>query len=131
MTYGMKAVKTGKSIDSTDPNDFIFHYLYNTFKIISQGTATHTATSGTTTKTIAHNQSYIPFVYLFIKWGDGLVGMPLGYRKGKNYVLYMNLYCSSYYVDATNITLKIVNNTGTNEDISIAYLICEAPTTAN
>lgn len=124
--------RIGKSAFSTNPNDFIFHSDYNTFKILAQGVVSHTITASTdTTKTIAHGQSNIPFVFIFIKWADGYTSMPLGIKKGASHVLFLDLYCTDYYIDGTNITLKFHNSTGSDEVLSIAYLVCEAPTTAN
>ena len=38
MAYAVKVAKIRENVDSTDPNDFIFHSSYNTFKILAEGT---------------------------------------------------------------------------------------------
>ncbi len=133
MTYGIKVAKFGYNARTeTNINNLIFDSRFNTFKIISSGIVSHTITaSSQTTKTVAHGQSIIPFVFSFIQWADGLVSMPLAFKKGASHILNLDMYSKDYYIDATNITWKFNNSTVSDEVIKIVYFICEAPTTAN
>lgn len=62
--------KIGKNVKtSTDPNDFIFHSNYNTFKIILEGTVVYEleAIEGTQEFSIEHGLSFTPLVTAFAK----------------------------------------------------------------
>lgn len=67
--YVVKVAKIGKNADSTNPNDFIFHSSYNTFKIVKEGTETYEIPANTTdegTFGFTHGLSYIPMVTAFL-----------------------------------------------------------------
>lgn len=72
-----KIAKAGVNAEtSTDPNDFIFHSDYNTFKIISQNKTTITTNSGSNTYTIPHGATRTPpLLVIFIQFPDGKVTM--------------------------------------------------------
>lgn len=129
MTYIIAVSKAGKNVlTETDPNSFIFHSSYNTFKILAQGTASHTIPASTTgsIKTIAHGKSFKPFVFIFIKWSDGKTGMLQTTKKGTSSGT-ANIYNAWASVNGTNIILNFDNLSGSSEAVTIAYLICEAP----
>ena len=69
MTQIVAVAKIGKRVDSTNPNDFIFNSLYNTFKIIAEVTKTVTLAASTSNQTFsdAHNMKFIPFATAFAK----------------------------------------------------------------
>jgi len=130
MTYQVRVSKAGvNALTATDPNDFIFHSAYNTFKIIATGIYTPTVTaSSTQTKTLAHNLSYIPLVHAFAK-PDGISYVIL-----PNEALYNPLGIGSSTIvfnyleaDSTNIIFNVTNNTGSNLDVSFKYYIFEVP----
>lgn len=56
MTEILAASKSAKNVlTATDPNDFIFHSSYNTFKILATGIVSISSSAGTTvTSVIAH-----------------------------------------------------------------------------
>lgn len=129
MTQVIAVSRSGRNVlTETDPNAFIFHSSYNTFKVLAQGTASHTIPSGTSgsIKNIAHGQSFKPFVFIFIKWSDGKTGMLQTAKKGTSSGI-NNIYNAWSSVNATNIVIEFDNFSGSNEDVTIAYLICEAP----
>ncbi|MDE2026119.1 MAG: hypothetical protein KGJ07_06500, partial [Patescibacteria group bacterium] len=58
MTEILAASKAGYNVlTETDPNNFIFHSSYNTFKILVSGTASIAATTGNNTITVTHNMN--------------------------------------------------------------------------
>jgi len=129
MTYIIAVSKTGYNVlTETDPNLFIFHSSYNTFKILAQGTASHTIPASTTgsIKNIAHGKSFKPFVFIFIKWADGKTGMLQSAKLGTSSG-YDNIYNAWASVNGTNIVINFDNLSGSNEAVTIAYVICEAP----
>ena len=77
MTYTIAISKAGVNVlTATDPNDFIFHSEYNTFKIVAQGKITsQTVNSDPKTFTVAHNLGYAPNFYAFCKFPDGKTSM--------------------------------------------------------
>lgn len=117
---------------ATDPNDFIFHSDYNTFKIVVEGTKTVTLAASTTNQsfTQAHNQKFIPLCHAFAKetaraqvflansenvssWGikAGILGTGIIFN-------YVN-------ADATNLTFNFDNTTGSSVEVSIRYFVLE------
>ena len=129
MTQVIKVAKIGKSTNSTNPNDFIFHSEYNTFKIIAEGTKTvnHDGSPATQTFTQAHGLSFIPLVSAFIKVvGESLVYPPNSYGVvvASSKVLITNGVKFDYVeTDATNITFSIT--TSSNKNINIRYFLLE------
>lgn len=70
--YGIKISKDGKSIESTDPADYIFWSKYHSRTILIQGSTTILCANNATTKlTITHNLGYIPQVALFSDTSGG------------------------------------------------------------
>ena len=57
----VKVAKKGKSAFSTDPNDFVFHSSYNTFKILKEGTKEITLSASTDNQTFTESHSLAPF----------------------------------------------------------------------
>ena len=130
MTSNISIAKAGKNAyTATDPNDFIFHSAYNTFKIIASGIYTPTITANSTeTKTLAHGLDYAPLAHAFAK--------PDGYSYAilPNESLYspvgsaIEIIAFNYLqTDITNITFNIKNNTGSNLDVSLKYFLFEVP----
>lgn len=57
MTQQIAVSKSGKNVlTATDPNDFIFHSSYNSFKIVAKGTQNKVVALGANTDSVAHNQ---------------------------------------------------------------------------
>lgn len=134
MTEVIAIAKIGENaLTSTNPNDFIFHSNYNTFKILLEATKNITLAASTNNQsfTQAHGIAFIPFVNGYAKssgvnrvflpnsedvlaWGGagGIVGTGIIF----NYIS----------VDATNITFNFDNTNGSTKDISIRYFCLES-----
>lgn len=117
---------------ATDPNDFVFHSDYNTFKIIKELTAQFTLVASTSNQTfdVSHGRTFIPFVTAFAKepsksqiflpnsdnvdlWGPKLGWTSTGVRF--NYIA----------ADASKIYFNFDNNNATPQLVSVRYFILE------
>jgi len=125
--------KIGKNAETeTDPNSFIFHSDYNTFKIALEGTKSVTLAASTNNQsfTQAHGQKFIPLVSAFAKqesvsqiflpnsdnvdlWGPKLGWTSTGVR--------FNFVSS----DATNIIFNFNNTNGSTKNVSVRYFVLE------
>lgn len=115
--------KSGVNAETaTDPNDFIFHSDYNTFKIIFEDSVT--VALGTTgaegeiysfTKTQPDN-----FAFAFCKFSDGKVAPP-GTKAANG-----DFWFTKFYVDE-NCNFEYVNLTGGSYTVTFKYILCELP----
>ena len=131
MTQVVKIAKIGKSTNSTDPNDFIFHSSYNTFKIILEGTRSITLVASTNNQTFsqAHGLDLIPVPAAFAKQtGVDQVFLPNGMdvdlwgaKLGFTGDVKFN-YVSS---DSTNINFNFDNASGSSIGVNIRYFALE------
>jgi len=129
MPQRIEVSKSGVNVlTATDPNDFIFHSDYNTFKIIKTGITSFTIadTAGVfVERTASHGLNYIPLVYAFAKFGtDTVVYAPNN--------VYTDFFCNalgnfSLCSDKTNVIFRLLNNTGGNLTIKIKYYCFEVP----
>lgn len=135
MTQVVKVAKIGESAYSVDPNDFIFHSDYNTFKIIEEGTKSVTLLASTNDQsfTQAHGLFFIPLVTAFAK-EDGIAqvfspntvnihlwGVKLGWTStGVKFN-----YVSS---DNSNVTFNFDNTDGSDINVDIRYFLLEKVT---
>jgi hypothetical protein len=121
----IRVARGGKNaLTSTDPNDFIFHSEYNTFKIIAEGTYNPTLGDSGGAETVtskAHGQSYVPFVFAFCKFVNNRVGI------AGNTASDVSFGFTRVTVDATNINFYYFNGTGGNYSPTFKYYICELP----
>lgn len=110
-------------LTETDPNNFIFHSLYNTFKIITSGTySANLGVSATESSLdIAHSQDFTPFVLCFIKFENSRVGVP-GDKASD-----VDFWFTRLRVDATNLHIGYINDTGGNYNPVFKYFLCEVP----
>src|SRR3990167_5165707 len=126
MTFEIRIAKSGKNaLTSTDPNDFIFHSKYNTFKILKEDTLlSQSVTGDPTTFQIAHGQSIIPAVFAFAKYPDGKVALPQenDYSNGTQKYWLLEF-------DTTNIYFLFYKNGSANYSVDINYYIFETPIT--
>lgn len=124
MTPQIRVAKSGKNaLTSTDPNDFIFHSDYNTFKILKEGTLTSQSVTGDpTTFQIAHNQSIIPAIFAFAKYPDGYVSLPQESDYSNGTQKYWLLEA-----DNTNIYFLFYKNGAANYNVDIKYYVFETP----
>lgn len=69
MTNVIALAKIGNHVFSDDPNDYIFHSSYNTFKIVLEGTKSITLAAATANQTFtqAHGLGFVPLVDAFGK----------------------------------------------------------------
>lgn len=120
--------KTTKNVLTiTDPNDFIFHSNYNTFKILAQGTNTGLVVDGDPkTFTIAHNLGYAPNFYAFCKFPDGKVTLagPLSFPYDRDTRQFFLGPSFDPQVDSTNLSF-VFTRPGSNYTVSIRWYIFE------
>lgn len=132
MSQVIKVAKIGKDIRSTDPNDFVFHSDYNTFKIIKEATKNVTLVASTTNQTFteAHGLDHIlPLVHAFAKRSgvsqvfapNGLDVESFGFKLGYSGDIKFNYVAS----DETNVIFNFDNDKGSNVDVSIRYFLLE------
>ena len=126
MTFQIRVAKSGKNaLTATNPNDFIFHSAYNTFKIIRESTLTgQTVNADPTTFTVAHGQSQIPAAMAFAKYPDGYVTLPNAIPRSGEQERFFYLE-----MDATNLYFVFYKGATANYNVDIKYYIFEAPGT--
>lgn len=129
----VKVAKIDKRADSTDPNDFIFHSSYNTFKIIAEATKAVTLAASTNNQSFsqAHGMKFfVPLVAAFAK-RDGVnqVFLPNGVdietfttTTGFDGDIKFNYVEADY----TNVIFNFDNAKGITVGISIRYFLLEA-----
>jgi len=130
MTYGIKVAKTGKSVTSTNPDDFIFNSEYETIKIYDEpavGSSVSVGAGSSTTVTITHNLGFAPMCWLFTELATGHYycgvclpskadGFPSGYA-------YVGPNSAETYSDTTYFKFKIYNTTGATKTVKYFYFI--------
>jgi hypothetical protein len=129
----VKVAKIGVNAESSnDPNDFVFHSYFNTFKIITELTKSITLLASTNNQsfTQSHGLSFIPLITAFAKqttinqvflpnsdninlWGTKLGWTSTGVRF--NYIS----------ADATNVTFNFDNTNATTINVNIRYFLLE------
>lgn len=123
----IKIVKKGLNALQTDnPNDFIFHTNFNTFKILLTDTLDCTvAVSGFVQEfSVLHNQEARPFIMAFLKedtMGEGI------FQNNKSSNPLAHLYFESVRVDYTKIYFRISNSDSSPHTAHVRYYILEAP----
>lgn len=132
MQQVVKVAKIGKSVESSDPNDFIFHSQYNTFKIIREATRDITLLASTTNQSFTEPHKidlFIPLVSAFAKRsGSSQVFLPNGvdietFSAGSGFDGDVKFnYIST---DSTNIIFNFDNNKVTTVNVSIRYFVLE------
>lgn len=133
MSQIVKIAKIGKDAGSEDPNDFVFHSAYNTFKIILSATKVVTLAASTNNQsfTQAHNQKFTPLVTAFAKeTGISQVFLPnaddvsvWGVKVGWTSTGIRFNFVSS---DNANIIFNFDNTAGTEKEVTIRYYVLEA-----
>lgn len=133
MTKVVAVAKIGKDVfESTDPNDFVFHSSYNTFKIILEGIKSVSLSASTNNQTFtqSHGLGYIPLVTAFAKEsGQSRVFLPnmedvsfvspAGARSKTG--VKFNYIASSN----SNIIFNFDNTNISSKSISIKYFVLE------
>jgi hypothetical protein len=119
-------------LTATDPNDFIFHSNYNTFKIIVEGDASDTipAFSGKTIQ-VAHGLSFIPLVTAFaLEDGYTSIFVPnsphvIGTHARIGY-LTTEVIFNYISADEDNIYFNFTNDGVNDKDIVVHFYCLEA-----
>ena len=128
MTQILAASKLGVNVlTATNPNDFIFHSSYNTFKILAEGIFTsQTVTGNPTTFTLAHGLGYAPNFYAFCKFPDGKTAMagPLSFPFDRDTRVFFTGPAFTVEADATNLYF-IFTKPSANYDVDFKYYIFE------
>lgn len=123
--------RIGKAANSTDPNDFIFHSSYNTFKIVVEGTKSVTLAAATNNQnfTQAHGLRFIPLVDAFAKLSSvAVAARPNGIiieGWGNKASFFGDITFNFISADATNITFNLSNANASTKDVSIRYFCLE------
>jgi hypothetical protein len=132
MNQVVKVARIGKSINSTDPNDFIFHSGYNTFKIILEGTKSVTLSALTANQTFtqAHGfNSFVPLVSAFAKRvGADQVFSPNGIDVelfGAKLGMVGDVTFNYVATDPTNIIFNFDNDDAGEISVNIRYFLLE------
>jgi len=130
---GFSIAKLGVNAETaTDPNDFVFHSDFNTFKIIVEATKEITLTASTTDQsfTQAHNQRFIPLIHAFAKQSTkaqvflansgnvDLYGPKLGWTDTGVIFNYAE-------ANDTNIIFNFDNTNGTSITVYVRYFVLE------
>lgn len=127
-----KIAKIGKSINSNNPNDFIFHSDYNTFKIIKEGVKNVTLTASTTNQSFLepHNiDTFIPLAHAFARVSgvervfapNGVDVEVYGAKLGFEGDIKFNYVAT----DGENILFNFDNNKTSNVSVYIKYYLLE------
>lgn len=124
--------RTGKSALSTDPNDFVFHSLYNTFNILASDEEEITVNAGVTNQqyTIPHGLSFTPLVTAFAKENgvDQVIAPNTENITNAHPVagfFTTGLKFISVESDATNIYVKFSNSGFSAKTVKIRYFCLE------
>lgn len=132
MSQSVRVAKRGESALSTDPNDFVFHSDYNTFKIIDVGTKEITLAASTANQsfTVTHLRSFIPLVAAFAKENSrDQIFLP----NGTNVTFYgvkagfsgSDVIFNYVSADADYITFNFDNDNVTQIALKVRYFILE------
>ena len=110
----------------TDPNKFIFHSDYNSFKIIKEGfLPVITVPPGTAnTYNFPHNQSYTPMIEGFCKVDVFNYAVCIGEGMGDFPYRYFFSYIGT---DSSNIYVQLYNGDSNPHDFKIKYYLFESP----
>lgn len=128
----VKVARIGKRADSEDPNDFIFHSRYNTFKIIVEGTKVVTVAASTDNQsfTQAHGLGFIPTMTAFaIETGQNRVFLPnsedVSFWGVKAGWIVTGIKFNYIAADATNLTFNFDSDKVADAEVSIRYYVLE------
>lgn len=123
--------KLTKNVFSEDPNDFVMNSLYNTFKIVLEGTKSITLAGSTNNQTFsqAHGLGFVPLVDAFaMQASSGRVFKPNGIDVelwGAKLGMVGDVTFNYVQADKTNIYFNF-DNTSSGVDVDIRYLCLES-----
>lgn len=120
------AKATKNALTATNPNDFLFHSLYNTFKILASGNlSSQTVDADPKTFSVVHGLGSIPSVYAIAKFPDGYA-VPPGDKERADNTKPVERYFR-VEVDNTNVYFLFYKGGTSNYSISLKYYIFETP----
>lgn len=126
MPSEIRVAKSGKNaLTESNPNNFIFHSAYNTFKIIATGTVNFSLANNPSAVqyfTVAHSLDYIPFVIAFCKFPDGYVGGVGAWERNNS-----DTWFAALEVDADHIYFGFWNTVSGSPQVTVKYYIVEVP----
>ena len=128
MTYIVAATKAGENVlTATDPNDFIFHSSYNTFKIVAEGNDSFSIPANTVygDQSITHNHGTRRGFLIYFKYPSGKVGYDE--NKTDNTGAVEDVYVTSISNSANTIAMKTWNDKGTAQTVYYKYYLFEVP----
>jgi len=128
MSTGIKISKSGKSVTSTNPQDYILNSKWGKIKIIKQGGGTQTVNASTTADTtIPHGAGFYPIVLLFVEQTPGAgrwYGVPFKELSGESVYISSDLGFTS---SGKNVfSFRTVNTTGDTKNINYYYFVIGA-----
>lgn len=127
----VKVAKIGKNAFSTNPNDFIFHSDYNSFKIVAEGTKVITLAGATANQSFTepHGLSFIPLIAGFAKrTGASQVFLPNGVDVelwGAKAGMIGDITFNYIASDNTNMIFNFDNDKVSTVEVSIRYFLLE------
>ena len=132
MNQVVKVSKIGKDVRSTDPNDFIFHSDYNTFKIILEGTKQVTLDASTADQTFTEAHGFNSFVPLISAFAKDTTLSQVFLPNGVNVELYGaklgavgDVKFNYVATDPTNMIFNFDNDDTSERTINIRYFLLE------
>lgn len=124
----VKVAKSGvNAATATDPNDFIFHSDYNTFKIVATGLFEPTITANTSNVDykVEHTQDHVPLILAYMKEGT-IAEVLTAQNFSPNVLSYLEF--NSISADYQYLIFNITNTHATNDIVAhIRYFILEVP----
>jgi len=122
-SHGVKISRAGYGITTNTVEELVFSSGYGTIKIVKEGSGTLVVGAGDTeTATVAHSQSFVPMVMVFVelnqgtgRWYHGMSNLPNGATDDGITV------SSATYVDDTNLYLTLISSLGSSKTISYKY----------
>ena len=126
MALTKKGIDVYDALANGNPNDFIFHSEFNTFKILAQATFSNlSVNSSNVTFETNHGLGIIPSVYGFAKFPDGYVA-PAGERERADSTPPIER-CWRIEVDSTKVYLYFNRGTTSNYTAHAKIYIFETP----
>jgi hypothetical protein len=128
MTYIIATSKSGKNVlTDADPNDFIFHSSYNTFKIVDEGSGSFSIPADTSfgEESINHNNGIRRGFLVYFKFPSGKAGYDE--NKTDNTGAVEDVYVSNVSNSANSINFWTRNSKGTAQTVYYKYYLFEVP----
>ncbi|MEO5499469.1 MAG: hypothetical protein ABIR46_03145 [Candidatus Saccharimonadales bacterium] len=102
--YGLKVMKPGKDITSTDLRDYALYSSSRSLMVHKVDYGVSALNAGYYTRTVAHGLSYIPLGFCFVKLGTNSIGANPTYHY--SVAPSVGVAVSDYNIDATNMNMR-------------------------